>query len=62
MVEVQQPPSRDPIITSFGPIFRKNLERLEQRGLNQSNEASNLRRALKRIEDANEIVHQISPQ
>lgn len=61
MVDIQQPPSRGQIITSFGPIFRKNLERLEQCGLNQSSEARNLRRALRRIEDANEIMHQISP-
>ncbi|NQV94381.1 MAG: hypothetical protein HQ482_04500 [Sphingomonadales bacterium] len=49
MLESKEPVRNDHIITNFAPIFRKKLERLEQRGLNESTEAISLRRALQRI-------------
>lgn len=36
-------------ITTFAPIFQKNLERLEKLGQANSSEAAGLRRALERI-------------
>ena len=36
-----------PAITTFLPVFRKKLERLEKLGLDDTNEAIDLRRALK---------------